>query len=115
MPLWQGIIGASFAAAIAVSLLGIAPFWNGGPVWLLLLFYLLAFGGAILGCIAARAAQGPVGWLVGFAVGNVYALYTWLLWPVLLRSAARQLSAAERLGQDATRAARPRARVGSVR
>ena len=28
MPLWQGIIGASFAAAIAVSLLGMAPFWT---------------------------------------------------------------------------------------
>ena len=92
MPLWQGIIGAAFLTAIALTLLDIAPFWNGGPTWQLLFFYLLAFGGTILGCIAARRSQGPQGWLMGFLIGNVYTFYTWLLWPVLLRSTVRQVT-----------------------
>jgi cellulose synthase/poly-beta-1,6-N-acetylglucosamine synthase-like glycosyltransferase len=91
MPLWQGVIGATFVTAIVLALGGVAPFWDGGPGWQLLLFYLLAFGGTILGCIAARRGRGPLGWLAGFAIGHVYAVYTWLLWPVLLRSTARQL------------------------
>ncbi len=91
MPIWQGIIGASFAAAVALALLGVAPFWDDGPGWQLLLVYVLAFGGTILGCIAARASAGPRGWVTGFLVGHVYALYTWLLWPVLLRSVVRQM------------------------
>lgn len=91
MPLWQGIIGAAFGAAVVLALLGVAPFWDGGPGWQLLLVYLLTFGGAILGCIAARASAGPLGWLLGFLVGHVYAVYTWILWPVLLRSVARQV------------------------
>jgi cellulose synthase/poly-beta-1,6-N-acetylglucosamine synthase-like glycosyltransferase len=92
MPLWQGIIGASFLTALALMALGVAPFWDGGPSWQLLVFWVLAFGGTILGCVAARAAEGPRGWLVGFLVGHVYVLYTWFLWPVLLRSTARQLA-----------------------
>jgi cellulose synthase/poly-beta-1,6-N-acetylglucosamine synthase-like glycosyltransferase len=91
MPVWQGIIGLSFVAAVTLAILGVAPFWADGPSWLLLLFYLLAFGGSILGCIAARRSQGARGWLTGFLIGNVYALYTWTLWPVLFRSIARQL------------------------
>jgi hypothetical protein len=92
MPVWQGIIGPSFLTAIALMILQIAPFWNGGPSWQLLLFYALAFGGTILGYIASRRSVGVRGWLVGFLIGNVYALYTWLLCPVLLRSTVRQLT-----------------------
>lgn len=91
MPLWQGVIGASFLTAIGLAALGVAPFWDGGPGWQLAVFYLLAFGGSILGCIAARRSDGPLGWVVGFLVGHVYALYTWFLWPVLVRSVARQV------------------------
>ena len=91
MPLWQAIVGGALALACALALFGIAPFWDSGPGWQLLLFYALAFGGTILGCIAARRSEGPRGWLVGFLVGHAYALYTWFLWPVLLRSAARHL------------------------
>lgn len=91
MPFWQGIIGLGLLGAVLLAILGAAPFWGGGPTWQLLLLYLLAFGGTSLGTIAARAGQGPPGWAVGFLVGQVYTLYTWLLWPVLLRSTARQL------------------------
>ncbi len=92
MPLWQGIIGVAFITAVTLMLLGIAPLWSSGPGWQLLLFYLLAFGGTILGCIAARRGSGARGWLLGFFTGNVYALYTWLLWPVLFRSVIRHLA-----------------------
>ena len=91
MPFWQGIIGLGLAGALLLAILGTAPFWGGGPTYQLVFFYLLAFGGTSLGCIAARARQGPVGWLAGFAIGQVYTLYTWFLWPVLLRSTARRL------------------------
>ena len=53
---------------------------------------MLAFGGTILGCVAGRRGQGLRGYVVGFLVGHVYALYTWLIWPVLARSVTRQLT-----------------------
>ena len=91
MPFWQAIIGLGLVAAVLLAILGIAPFWGGGPTYQLLFFYLLAFGGTSLGTIASRSGQGPAGWIVGFFLGQVYTLYTWFLWPVLVRSTARQL------------------------
>lgn len=92
MPFWQAVVGVGLASALFLAATGVAPFWHGGPTWQLALFYLLAFGGSILGCIASRAAAGPAGWASGFVIAHPYALYTWLLWPVLVRSAIRQLS-----------------------
>jgi 1,2-diacylglycerol 3-beta-glucosyltransferase len=93
MPFWQGIIGLGLVAAMFLSISGEAPFWGGGPTWQLGFFYVLAFGGTILGCVAARASRGPLGWLQGLLVAQVYAPYTWFLWPVLIRSSWRQLRA----------------------
>src|SRR6202000_2463876 len=98
MPFWQGIIGLGLVGAVLLAILGIAPFWGAGPTWQLLFFYLLAFGGTSLGTIAARAGQGPAGWLMGFLIGQVYTLYTWLLWPVLVRSIVRRLLRHRRVG-----------------
>jgi hypothetical protein len=56
-------------------------------------FYLLAFGGSILGCVASRCREGKRGYLTGFLIAQVYAPYTWFLWPVLVRSTVRQLRA----------------------
>lgn len=92
MPLWQGIIGVTFLAAVALTGLRVAPFWGGGPAWQPAVFYAFAFGGTILGCVAARRSTGTRAWVTGFLIGNVYALYTWLLWPVLARSVLRQLT-----------------------
>lgn len=44
-----------------------------------------------MGCIARGAHRGWRGILAGIAVAQVYAFYTWLLWPVLLRAGVRQL------------------------
>jgi len=92
MPFWQGVVGVGLVAALVVAITGMAPFWGGGPTWQLGFFYLLAFGGTAMGCIAARAEAGPLGWLRGFLIAQVYTPYTWFLWPVLLRSTARQLT-----------------------
>lgn len=91
MPFWQGIIGLGLLAALFLWASGETAFWGDGPTWQLAFFYLLAFGGTTLGCIAARAGQGPLGWLLGFLVAQVYTVYTWFLWPVLLRATGRQL------------------------
>ncbi len=91
MPYWQGVTGVGLLAALILWISGIAPLWHGGPTWQLGLFYFLAYGGTILGCVAAFAGRGPLGWLWGLLVAQVYTPYTWFLWPVLLRSTARQL------------------------
>jgi cellulose synthase/poly-beta-1,6-N-acetylglucosamine synthase-like glycosyltransferase len=92
MPLWQGLVGIALVVAMALAVTGTTSFWDGGPRWQLLLIYLLTFAGTALGCIAARADQGPLGWLRGLLIAHVYAFYSWLLWPVLVRSALRQLT-----------------------
>ena len=92
MPFWQGVVGVGLVAAFALAITGVVPFWGAGPTWQLGFFYLLAFGGTAMGCIAARAEGGPLGWLRGFLIAQVYTPYTWFLWPVLLRSTARQLT-----------------------
>jgi cellulose synthase/poly-beta-1,6-N-acetylglucosamine synthase-like glycosyltransferase len=91
MPFWQGIVGIALLAAIGLAATGTASFWAGGPAWQLALFYVLAFGGTILGCVAGRRDRGVRGYVTGFLLGHVYALYTWLIWPVLARSVTRQL------------------------
>ena len=91
MPLWQALVGVALLVSIVLAVTG-TPFFAGGPWWELLYIYLLTFAGTMLGCVAARAALGPLGWIQGVVIGQVYAFYSWLLWPVLARSAARQLT-----------------------
>lgn len=92
MPFWQGVVGLGLLGALFLAVSGTAPFWGAGPTWQLAFFYLLAFGGTIMGCVAARSQQGPLGWLKGLLIAQVYTPYTWFLWPVLVRSTARQIS-----------------------
>ena len=92
MPLWQTIVGVTLVAAVVLAVTGEANFWDTGPWWQLVFFYLLGFGGVILGCIARGARHGPRGVATGYLVAHPYAVYTWLLWPVLVRSVLRQLT-----------------------
>ncbi len=92
MPLWQTLVGLTLVAAVGLALAGVASFWVDGPWWQLAFFYLLGFGGTMLGCVAARADQGPGGYMRGILVAQVYAFYSWILWPVLIRSTLRQLT-----------------------
>lgn len=91
MPLWQGFIGLAFLCAVTLALLGVAPLWSGGPTWHLAVVHVLAFSGTALGCVAALRRRGPRALAAAILMGHVYAVYTWMIWPVLTRSAMRQL------------------------
>jgi cellulose synthase/poly-beta-1,6-N-acetylglucosamine synthase-like glycosyltransferase len=90
MPILQAMVGVPLAVAIVLAITGVTPVWGDGPTWYLAVMYLLMFGSTVLGCVVAMRDQG--GRLLGFLVAHAYAFYTWLLWPVLARSVARQLS-----------------------
>jgi 1,2-diacylglycerol 3-beta-glucosyltransferase len=89
MPVWQSIVGASLVCAVVLALTGragIVPAAETIPV-----VYLLGFSNAVLGCLGSRHASGWRSWLRAIGIAHLYALYTWLLFPALLRSLARQL------------------------
>lgn len=88
MPILQGIVGASLVAAFALALTGTEV--ATGSFWWLLFIYLLGFGGILMGCVAAKIDE-PLGIIKGLLTAQVYAFYSWLLWPVLIRSTGRQL------------------------
>jgi 1,2-diacylglycerol 3-beta-glucosyltransferase len=120
MPFWQGIVGVGLAGGLFLWVSGRASFWGAGPTWQLGFFYLLAYGGTVLGCVAARIGSGPLGWLRGFLIAQIYTPYTWFLWPVLLRSAVRQLGSGrewaktEREPLSGGSPAKPRASSGAA-
>jgi cellulose synthase/poly-beta-1,6-N-acetylglucosamine synthase-like glycosyltransferase len=91
-PFFQGVIGVSLVAAVYLAIEGTRIYDN--RWWMLLLIYLLGFGGTMLGCIAAKleARLTLTGLAKGFLTAQIYAFYSWVLWPVLLRSAFRQLT-----------------------
>ncbi len=91
MPWWQGIVGISLIAAIALAATGQSSFWGAGAWWQLIFFYILGFGGTIMGCIARESGRGAWGVFVGYLIAHPYAFYSWMLWPVLLRAGLRQL------------------------
>jgi 1,2-diacylglycerol 3-beta-glucosyltransferase len=88
MPLWQSLVGLGFLTAIVLWLtgqVGLVPSAETLP-----LVYVLGFSNGVLGCFAARQASGWRSWLRAILVAHLYALYTWILFPVLVRSLARQ-------------------------
>lgn len=90
MPVWQGIVGAGFVAAIVLCFTGVAgvvPSAESLPV-----VYVLGFSNGVLGCFAARQSTGWRSWLWAIGVAHLYALYTWILFPVIVRALARQLT-----------------------
>lgn len=90
MPLWQSIVGLGFVTAIvlwATGAVGIVPSAETIP-----LVYVLGFSNGVLGAFAARQATGWRSWMRAIAVAHLYALYTWILFPVIARALARQIS-----------------------
>ena len=67
----------------------------------------------MLGCVA-REEGGLRGWIKGFLIGHVYAIYTWFLWPVLVRSTAAPAHRPPRLGEDRARARELHATAGAA-
>ncbi len=91
MPLWQSVIGLTLIIAAVLAITGQAAVFGDAGFLQFLFFYALGFGGTMLGCIAARRGQGAPGVVLGIFTAQLYAFYSWLLWPVLVRSTARQL------------------------
>lgn len=101
MPVWQTVVGVALVAAVALVATGTTGFWLGGPWWQMGFFYLLGFGGVIMGCVArGDGLRGASGALTGILVAQAYAFYSWILWPVLARAGTRQ--AIKRRGWEKT-------------
>jgi len=89
-PLWQAVVGLSLVVGLYLFAFEDVPFWTSAmPWWLLLITYSLGFTGAVLGTVARSARRTPWAWLVGLVVAQPYALYSWLLFPVLIRATIR--------------------------
>ena len=91
-PALQGIVGISFVISIVFAVTGVARFWGDQDWWILIVFFILGYGGVLLGCIARGVENGVRGVLIGILIVPVYAAYAWLIWPVLARAAYRQLT-----------------------
>jgi cellulose synthase/poly-beta-1,6-N-acetylglucosamine synthase-like glycosyltransferase len=91
-PIFQGIVGASLIVAIVLAIGGTRIYTT--ELWWLLFIYLLGFGGTMMGCLAARmeARVTFAGFAKGLLTAQIYAFYSWILWPVLLRSTFRQVT-----------------------
>jgi len=89
-PVLQMVVGVAFVVSIVLAILGVADFWGDDDWWVLVVFFILGFGGMTLGCVARGAENGVRGMLRGVLLMPVVAAYSWLLWPVLVRAVARQ-------------------------
>ena len=61
MPVLQALVGVAFAASIILAIFDVAGFWGDNGWWQLLFFFVLGFGGVVLGCIARGAQRGSAG------------------------------------------------------
>ncbi len=87
-PFLQALIGIAFAVSIVLVVLDVASFWGDGGWWQLAFFFVLGYGGVVLGCIARGARAGQGGILRSLLIVPLYAAYSWLIWPVLARGSA---------------------------
>lgn len=92
MPVWQSIVGLGMLTALYLLVTGTAAIHDAAGWQQVAFFYLLGFGGVIMGCVAAGALRGLWGYVTGFLIAQIYAFYSWLIWPVLVRSVWRQLT-----------------------
>lgn len=90
-PVASGVVGFGVFAAVFAFFtedVGLVP-----TAWyLIVLALVLAFGGVAVG-VTARTGRGPRAWIIGLTLGVVYSIYSWLLWPALVRATWRQIRA----------------------
>jgi 1,2-diacylglycerol 3-beta-glucosyltransferase len=91
MPVLQAFVGIGFVLSIVLAIFNIADFWGDDGWWLLAVFFVLGFGGVVLGCVARGARRGVAGILLSLLIVPAYAAYSWLTWPALARAAFRQV------------------------
>jgi 1,2-diacylglycerol 3-beta-glucosyltransferase len=92
VPFWQSVVGVCMVAAIVLAVTGTDGFWGTGPWWQLVFFYVVGYGTVVLACTARGLRTGAGGVAAGFLIAHPYALYSWLIWPVLARATFRQLT-----------------------
>ncbi len=91
-PVIQSLVGVVFAISIFLFIFDDADF-RGTTSWIALtFFFLLGFGGVILGCVARGTRNGPASIAFNLLIVPAYAAYAWIIWPVLARATARQLT-----------------------
>ena len=87
-PVLQMITGLGLLVAILLAVVEQLPFWS--AAWPVIVFFLtLSFGPALVS-LTSRG-RGLRGALVGLVTVLPYTLYSWLIFPVLLRALGRQL------------------------
>ena len=93
MPFWQTIVGVTLVAAVGARhhrhrlLLDRRARGGSSPS--------STCSGSGARCWAAwppAPATGLLGYVRGILIAQVYAFYSWILWPVLIRSTLRQLT-----------------------
>jgi cytochrome bd-type quinol oxidase subunit 2 len=90
-PVFAGVVGVAMLAALSAFVFRGVAITPSSVLWVVVFFF-LGFGGVSLGCVARRG-RGPAAWVSGFTVGTIYAAYTWLLWPALVRATLRLITA----------------------
>ncbi|MEO6866878.1 MAG: glycosyltransferase family 2 protein, partial [Gaiellales bacterium] len=91
MPVWQLVVGSAFALAAWQILVHDVRFFGDAAITTIIFYILLSFSGVVVGCaMQGWRTGGVLGLVVGVLVTPVYALYSWLLWPVLIRAVLRQ-------------------------
>ena len=89
MPFLQLIVGVALIGALWLWLSGQSDLLPLNNLILLGVFYVLGVGGVILGCTAGAPSCGKKTYWQGFLIAHPYIIYTWILWPVLVRALVR--------------------------
>jgi cellulose synthase/poly-beta-1,6-N-acetylglucosamine synthase-like glycosyltransferase len=89
-PILQAFVGLTFVLSVLLYVLGIASIIGDRTYLELVPILVLGLGGLWLGCLARNRGRGLIGILLATATVPAYAVYSWMIWPVLLRAALRQ-------------------------
>ncbi|MHB8796426.1 MAG: glycosyltransferase family 2 protein [Candidatus Nanopelagicales bacterium] len=82
LPIFNLIVGAAVAAALALWILFGVPFLPLDRAWLTAFFLLLALGPVSIGVMVIARGRGWRGGLSAVLAMGPYLAYTWLMWPV---------------------------------
>jgi cellulose synthase/poly-beta-1,6-N-acetylglucosamine synthase-like glycosyltransferase len=89
LPIVQGIVGVSLGCSIWFAVVKGYRVVPASPV-LIAAFLVLGMGSTVIGCVA-RCGGSWRGVLRSVPVAVAYVAYTWMMWPVLIRSTLRVL------------------------
>ena len=95
MPFMQAVAGVASLGALYVLVSGSVELIPNGETSeaaiVVATAYILSVGGVVLASLADAHHRGPVAYLRSFAEANLFIIYTWLMWPVLMIASYRIL------------------------